>query len=104
MVRPDFVDTSNDDHNSEDHLNEPEPIYGKVRIAAAMLPVVAEALDVGITGLIGTEPKTPKKAAPRKRGPAPKIQRQLERVSALPKPQQRFVMQVIDSVIAQPSR
>lgn len=36
-----------------------------------------------------------------KRGPAPKLQQQLERVSALPKAQQRFVMQMLDTVLQQ---
>jgi len=43
-------------------------------------------------------------AKPGKRGPAPKLQQQLERITHLPKAQQRFVMQVIDSVLAQASR
>lgn len=74
---------------------------GKVRIAAAMLPVVAEALDLGIDGLIDVEAKKPKKATAHKRGPVPKIQRQLERVNALPKARQRVVIQVLDSMLAQ---
>lgn len=41
------------------------------------------------------------KAAPKKRGPAPKIQQQLEQLSRLPKAKQRAVMQVLDSVLAQ---
>ena len=36
-----------------------------------------------------------------KRGPTPKLQRQLEQVSALPKAQQRFVMQMLDTVLQQ---
>jgi len=36
-----------------------------------------------------------------KRGPAPKIQQQLERVSALPKAKQRAIAQVLDSMLAQ---
>ena len=37
----------------------------------------------------------------RKRGPAPKLAQQMERISQLPKPQQRFVIQVLESVLAQ---
>ncbi len=40
-------------------------------------------------------------STPRKRGPAPKIQQQLERVAALPKAQQKFVSQMLDTVLAQ---
>jgi hypothetical protein len=43
---------------------------------------------------------TPKRSAP-KRGPASKLQQQLERISALPKAQQRFVMQMLDTVLQQ---
>lgn len=39
-----------------------------------------------------------------KRGPAPKLQRQLERVSQLPRPQQPFVEQMLETVIAQAGR
>lgn len=39
-----------------------------------------------------------------KRGPAPKLQRQLERVSQLPKSQQRFVEQMLETVLAQAAR
>lgn len=45
---------------------------------------------------------SPKRAG--KRGPAPKIQTQLERVSALPKSDQRAVMRVLDSMLAQAGR
>ena len=62
------------------------------------LPKIAKLLGVSIEELIGEDPK------PGKRGPAPKLQQQLERSTRLPKTQQRFVMQVIDSVIAQASR
>ena len=43
-------------------------------------------------------------AAAKKRGPAPKIQQQMERIQHLPKAQQRFVMLMIDSVLAQQGR
>ena len=36
-----------------------------------------------------------------KRGPAPKLQQQIERITRLPKAQQRFVMQMIDTVLQQ---
>ena len=39
--------------------------------------------------------------AARKRGPAPKIQQQLEQLSRLPQAKQRAVMQVIDAVLQQ---
>jgi hypothetical protein len=44
----------------------------------------------------------PKAAA--KRGPVPKLQQQMDRIAQLPRARQQFVMQVIDSVIAQSAR
>jgi hypothetical protein len=43
-------------------------------------------------------------AAAKKRGPAPKLQQQMERIQHLPRAQQRFVMQVIDTVLARQDR
>jgi hypothetical protein len=40
----------------------------------------------------------------KKRGPTPKIRQQMERIQPLPKTQQRFVMQVTDTVLAQQGR
>jgi len=45
-----------------------------------------------------------KNVQPAKRGPAPKLQQQIERIQQLPRTQQRFVMQMLDTVIAQASR
>jgi hypothetical protein len=42
--------------------------------------------------------------APRKRGPVQQVQRQLERISALQKPKQRAVMDVIEALLAQQGR
>ena len=37
----------------------------------------------------------------RKRGPTPKLQRQIEAIQKLPRTQQRFVMQMLDTVLQQ---
>ena len=60
---------------------------------------IAHALAVSVEALIGQ-----KEATPVKRGPAPKLLQQMERIQRLPKAQQRFVMQVIDTVLAQQDR
>jgi transcriptional regulator with XRE-family HTH domain len=75
---------------------------GKVRFAAALLPVLATALQTTIEELLATNAR--KKNAPGKRGPAPQIQRQLEQLRQLPKVKQQAIMQVLDSVIAQAAR
>lgn len=41
---------------------------------------------------------------PAKRGPAPKLQQHMARISALPKPRQRAVMDVIEAMLAQQGR
>ncbi|HET6396915.1 MAG TPA: hypothetical protein VFF91_08770 [Pseudoxanthomonas sp.] len=43
-------------------------------------------------------------ARPGKRGPAPKLQQQLERIASLPKARQRVVSEVLDSLLAQGGR
>jgi transcriptional regulator with XRE-family HTH domain len=70
---------------------------GQRRVPISTLPLLAETLDISIEELIGT----PAKRSARKRGPASKLQQQLERISALPKAQQRFVMQMPDTVLQQ---
>lgn len=54
---------------------------------------------VSLEALIGEESK-----AASRREPASKLKQQLERVTQLPKAQQRFVMQMIDTVIQQAGR
>lgn len=71
---------------------------GRLRIAVSMLPALARTLGVSVEALIGEEEK------PGKRGPTPKLQQQLERLSALPKPKQRAVMEVLEAMLAQASR
>ena len=72
---------------------------GQRRVPVSALPALAKALSVNLEALMG-ETAT----GARKRGPAPKLQQHMERISQLSKPQQRFVMQVLESVLAQASR
>ena len=72
---------------------------GRIRAPASMLPQLAQIFAVGIDELVGH----PNKAAA-KRGPTPKLQQQVERLSRLPKAQQRVVMQMLEGVLAQASR
>jgi transcriptional regulator with XRE-family HTH domain len=72
---------------------------GRRRMPISTLPLMARALGVSVEALLGE----PAKASAR-RGPAPKLQRHLERISRLPKPKQRAVMEVIEAVLAQASR
>jgi len=71
----------------------------RLRVPVSMLPRLARALGVSLEVLVGEDQRP---AA--KRGPTPKLQQQLERLSALPKPKQRAVMEVLEAMLAQASR
>ena len=73
---------------------------GHRRVPVSALPTLARTLGVDLEELIGGQPR----AGARKRGPAPKLQQHMERISALPKPKQRMVMEVLEAVLAQSSR
>ena len=70
---------------------------GVSRIAVETLAQLASALETTVEDLIGV----PAKRGAGKRGPAPKLQQQLERITRLPKAQQRFVMQMLENVLQQ---
>ena len=63
------------------------------------LPEVAKRLGVATEALLTDDSK-----AASKRGPTPKLQQQMDRINQLPRTKQQFVMQVIDSVLAQAAR
>jgi transcriptional regulator with XRE-family HTH domain len=73
---------------------------GRLRVAASRLPTLARMLGTSVEELIGQRPVR----AGGKRGPAPRLQQQLARLSALPKPKQRAVMEVLESMLAQAAR
>jgi transcriptional regulator with XRE-family HTH domain len=69
------------------------------RVPVSALPVLAKIFDMTIDELLGEhlEKKT------NKRGPASKLEQQIERVNALPRSKQKFVMEMIETVIQQAS-
>ncbi len=71
---------------------------GRRGVPVSMVPALARTLGISVEALIGETPQ------PGKRGPTPKLQQQLERLSALPKPKQRAVMEVLEAMLAQASR
>ena len=68
---------------------------GRRRMSVSALPTLAHFLGVALDELIAEDPK------PAKRGPTPKLQRQMERIQELPKPKQRFVL---EAALVQASR
>jgi transcriptional regulator with XRE-family HTH domain len=73
---------------------------GRRRVPVSLLPAIADALSVSLEELIGRSPA--RSAA--KRGPVPKLQQQMERIGQLPKAKQRFVIEMLETVLAQASR
>ena len=73
---------------------------GRRRIPVSALPTLARSLGVSLEELLGEDSG----AAAKKRGPAPKLLQQMERIQRLPKAQQRLVMQMLEGVLAQQDR
>ena len=71
---------------------------GRLRVPASMLPTLAQLFRIPVDALLGL------KNGAAKRGPAPKLARHMERISQLPKPKQRFVIEMLETVLAQASR
>ena len=59
--------------------------------------MLAEALEAPLEELLKDSPKSR-----RKPGPASKLDRLTEQISQLPKPHQRFVVQMLETVVSQP--
>lgn len=72
---------------------------GRRRVPVSLLPAIAKRLGVAVEALLSNDSK-----AAAKRGPAPKLQQQMDRITQLPRARQQFVMEVIESVLAQSSR
>jgi transcriptional regulator with XRE-family HTH domain len=73
---------------------------GTVRIPVETLAQLARQLHTSVEALIGTQAAK----ARGKRGPASKLELQLEQVHRLPKAQQKFVSQMLDTVLQQAMR
>jgi transcriptional regulator with XRE-family HTH domain len=69
---------------------------GRRKVPSSMLPTLAEVLAVSVEELIGIASTNGKK-----RGPASKLLQQVEQISQLPKSKQKFVMDMLDTVIQQ---
>ncbi len=73
----------------------------RLRVPASMLPTLATIFKVPVDGLLNRAESI---SGTSKRGPAPKWQQQIEAIAQLPKAQQRFVSQMLDTVLAQTQR
>lgn len=71
---------------------------GRRRVPLSLVPALAEALGTSFDELLGAEPKA------KRRGPPPKLEKHFEHISRLPRARQRFVLEVLDSVLQQSGR
>jgi transcriptional regulator with XRE-family HTH domain len=74
---------------------------GRLRLPSSLLPALAQELQVGVETLLGQPGAT---KAVSKRGPASQLQQQVDRIAQLPRAKQRFVIEMLDTVLAQASR
>jgi transcriptional regulator with XRE-family HTH domain len=78
---------------SQQTVNAYETGYRRIPVSA--LPPLARFLGLSLDELVGET------AQAKKPGPTPKLQQQLEQISQLPRAKQRFVMQMLDTVLQQ---
>lgn len=62
---------------------------------ASLLPTLAKLFAVPLEELVGIQP------LPAKRGPASTLQRQMEKISSMPKGKQKFITEMLDALIKQ---
>ena len=71
---------------------------GRARMPVSLLPEFARIFGVAVDEILGMRNGTGK------RGPAPKFQKQIERIAQLPRAKQRLVIEMLDGVLAQAGR
>jgi transcriptional regulator with XRE-family HTH domain len=71
---------------------------GRVGVGAPMLPRLSELLDLSFDEILLGQPTI---RLPGKRGPASRIEQQLDAITRLPKARQKFVSEMLDTVLAQ---
>ena len=86
-----------------DALGIPQPQLasyevGRRRVPVSLLSRLARTLGVPIEELIDDQAAP---SAPARRGPVSRVQQQMERIQLLPRAKQRFVMEMIDTVLQQ---
>lgn len=87
-----------------DTLEIAQQTYANYEVARArppvsLLPELAQLFGISVDELLGI-----RNSIAGKRGPVPKLQQHIERISQLPKPKQKFVIEMLETVLAQASR
>ena len=67
---------------------------GRVKIPVSALPKLSTILGTPIGEILGVEKRT-------RRGPASRIQQQLEMIGRLPRAKQKFIIEMLDGLIKQ---
>jgi transcriptional regulator with XRE-family HTH domain len=70
---------------------------GRLRVAVALLPALTRALGVTCDDLLDEPPARGKT----RRGPTSTLQRQIEQVGQLPRAKQKFVIEMLETVLQQ---
>jgi transcriptional regulator with XRE-family HTH domain len=70
---------------------------GRLRVSVAMLSPLARALAVSVEELIGESSI----AHRGKRGPASKLQQQIEQIGMMPRAKQKFITEMLEALIKQ---
>ncbi|MFL0809358.1 MAG: helix-turn-helix domain-containing protein [Agarilytica sp.] len=68
---------------------------GRRKVSSSDIPVLAKLFGVSTDELLGIQDK------PSKRGPASKLQRQMDQVNMLPKNKQKFISDMLEALIKQ---
>lgn len=88
-------------------LSQPQLAFyelGKRRVPVSMLPRLSHILDTPVEALIGEDEATGTPAVPprrTRRGPVSRLEQQLDAIARLPKARQKFVSDMLDTVLAQ---
>lgn len=67
---------------------------GRVKIPVSALPKLTAILSTSVEQIVGIEKK-------KRRGPASRLQQQIEQISHLPRSKQKLVMEMLDALIVQ---
>jgi transcriptional regulator with XRE-family HTH domain len=65
---------------------------GRVKIPVSMLPKLTAVLATPVGEILGVEQRS-------KRGPASRLQQQVERISHLPRGKQKFIIEMLDALL-----
>jgi transcriptional regulator with XRE-family HTH domain len=71
----------------------------RLRVPASMLPTLSGIFNVPVDELIG-QPTAATAARSGKRGPPSNLERSIERIGELPKAKQKFVLEMLETVLA----